>query len=828
MTKRPVRIFQIAKELNISHTEILSFLKDKGANVASHMSPVDEHMYQLILAEFAKDKERVERFRKEQVRREIHDTRVRRVQRAAPKLKLLSLEEQRRIEERERQLELQRAREEKRRREEEARRKAEEEKRRQEEEARRQKETAEEVTKLAKEKKKAVKKAPKEKKRKLRKVDISEIQAQIGQVQRKPKSRREAAREEPLVQQSARDRVRQTLAQLETKSRKKSYKKEKPEKVEEVEVEVEQKPTIQIAEYASVEELSKLFNVSPSNVIQKCFGLGVLATINQRLEWDVIELLAEEFGYTVERITDVGEDIYSLEETEEDLSNAEPRAPVVTVMGHVDHGKTSLLDYIRNTAVVAMEKGGITQHIGAYKVQLDGRGSITFLDTPGHEAFTAMRARGAKVTDIVILVVAADDGVMPQTIEAINHARAANVPIIVAINKIDKTGADPERVKRELSEQNVLVEDWGGKVQCVPVSAKTGEGIDDLLNAILLEAEVLDLKANRKCLCKGTVIDSRLDKGHGPVASVLIQKGTLHVGDPFICHDYPGKVRAIINEWGERLKEAYPSDAVQLLGFEKVPQAADIFAVIEDERELKRIATERQRLRREIDQKRIATHSLDTMSSLIKEGSIRNLPLIIKGDVDGSIEALSETLEKLNTEEVGVNIIHKAVGMITESDVLLAEASKAVIIGFNVQVGSNARLQAKQAGVEIRTYNVIYNALEDIKLALEGLLEPEETEEILGRAVVQAQFKVPKVGFIAGVKVTSGVIVRNKRARLLRDNEVVSEGTITSLKRFKDDVKEVKEGLECGIGIEGVSKYQEGDIIEVFEIVQVKRKLETN
>ncbi|NOZ04141.1 MAG: translation initiation factor IF-2 [FCB group bacterium] len=827
MAKRPVRIFQIAKELNISHTEILSFLKARGTNVASHMSPVDEELYQVILAEFAKDKERVERFRKEQVRREIHDTRLRERQRSVQKLKLLSIDEQRKIEEQERQLAIQKAQEEERRRKEEALKKAEEEKRRKEEEEQKKKEAEEEALKKKKEKKKDAKKDAKKevKKQKLRKINLSEIQAQIGQTARKQRYRKET-KDDTVVQQSAKDRVRQTLAKIDTKVKKKSYKKERPDKQKEVTDEGKQ--VIQIPEFASIEELSKFFNVSPSDVIQKCFNLGVLATINQRLEWDVIELLASEYEFEAEKLTDVvGEELYSLKETDEDLAEAEPRAPVVTIMGHVDHGKTSLLDYIRKTNVVAGESGGITQHIGAYKVFLDEGGSITFLDTPGHEAFTAMRARGAHITDIVVLVVAADDGVMPQTIEAIDHARAANVPLIVAINKIDKPGADLERIKRELSDHNVLVEDWGGKVQSIPVSAKTGEGIEDMLNAILLEAEMLELKANRKCLARGTVIDSRLDRGHGPVATVLIQKGTLHVGDPFICSDYPGKVRAIINERGQRIKEAYPSDPVQLLGFEQVPQAADIFTVVANERELKRIAAERQRIRREIDQRRIATHSLDTMSALIKEGSIQHLPLIIKGDVDGSIEALSETLEKLNTEEVGVSIIHKAVGMVTESDVLLAEASKAVIIGFNVQVGSNARLQAKQAGVEIRTYNIIYNAVEDIKLALEGLLKPDEVEEILGRAVVQMQFKIPKIGFIAGAKVTSGVITRNAMARLIRDDEPIYEGKITSLKRFKDDAREVKEGLECGIGIDGVSKYREGDIIEVYEIKQVKRKLET-
>ena len=537
----------------------------------------------------------------------------------------------------------------------------------------------------------------------------------------------------------------------------------------------------------------------------------------------MIELLAEHFGFIAEKITDVGEDLFDLEKSEDDLKNATPRAPIVTVMGHVDHGKTSLLDYIRETKVAEGESGGITQHIGAYKVEYNDR-QLTFLDTPGHEAFTAMRARGAQVTDIVILVVAADDAVMPQTIEAISHTKAAGVPMVVAINKMDKPGADPEKVRRSLSEHEVLTESWGGKVQDIEISAKTGDGIDNLMESLLLETDVLELKSNKDCNARGTVVDSRLDKGLGPVGTILIQKGTLKVGDPFLCGDFPGKVRAITNEHGIRLKEAGPSDAVQIQGYVQVPQAADLFAVLDDEKELKRISGERQRIRREIEQKKMA-FSLDQMSSLIKEGSMKTLPLIIKGDVDGSVEALSESLEKVKTEEVGIKVIHKSVGMVTESDVLLAEASKAVIIGFHVQVRSNARLQANQAGVDIRTYNVIYQAVEELTLALEGLLEPDQVESSLGKAEVLTQFKVPKIGFIAGCKVVDGLIIRNGKARVTREGELLAEGLINSLKRHKDDAKEVKEGLECGIGIDGVKKFQEGDVIEVYEIREVKRKL---
>jgi translation initiation factor IF-2 len=545
------------------------------------------------------------------------------------------------------------------------------------------------------------------------------------------------------------------------------------------------------------------------------------------MDWDIIELLADKYGFIPEKFTDIGEEIFKLEDTEEDKEKATNRPPVVTIMGHVDHGKTSILDYIRKENVVAGESGGITQHIGAYKVELEDDKEITFLDTPGHEAFTAMRARGAQVTDIVVVVVAANDGVMPQTMEAIDHAKAAEVPIVVAINKIDLPEADPDRVKRELSDHEVLVEEWSGKVQAVHVSAKTGEGIDDIMNSILLEAEVLELKANADTYAQGTVIDSRLDKGHGPIATVLIQKGTLNVADPFICSSYSGKVRAMMNERGQRVDSAGPSEAVQVLGFDKVPQAADVFAVFENEKDLKRISSERQRMKREIQQRKVATQSLDAMSALIKDGAIKTLPLVIKGDVDGSIEVLAESLEKIKHEEVGVRVIHKAVGMVNESDVLLAAASNAVVIGFHVQVSSNAKLLANQEGVEIRSYTVIYNAVEEIKLALEGLLEPEKVENILGRASVQELFKIPKIGFIAGSKVDEGVIKRGEKARVIREEEVIHEGNVNSLKRFKDDVKEVKEGMECGIGVDDFSKFKEGDEIVVFEIQKIKRKLET-
>ena len=809
------RIFQIAKELNISHTEILSFLKGKSITVGSHMAPIDEETYAIVMEEFHKDKESIDRYRKEQIRREIHDTRIFEEQKANKKLQLLSLEEQRKLES-----------------DEKIKAKAEEERKAIEaktqstqHEEKVKKEAEQKVLEVKREKEELIqkKKEPQKSKKKLRKIDLSEIEAQVGKgtTNRRRDFKKKTDAQPP---KSAVDTVRKITAKIDTKTKKKVYRKEKILKDDES-GDVEIKP-IKIVEFSNVDEISKIFNTKPNDIIQKCMSLGILATINQRLEWDVIELLAEEFEFKAERLEDIGEELFTLENSEDDIKKAVERSPVVTVMGHVDHGKTSLLDYIRKTNVVGGESGGITQHIGAHKVQLTNGNSVTFLDTPGHEAFTAMRARGAKVTDMVVIVVAANDGVMPQTVEAIDHAKAAKVPIIIAINKMDLPDVDPERVKRELSEHEVLVEDWGGKIQAIPISAKTGEGIDNLLSSMLIESEMLELKANYETLARGTVIDSKLDKGHGPIATVLIQKGRLKVGDPFICNNITGKVRALINELGQRIQEAGPSDPVQVLGFDHVPQSADIFAVVEDEREIKRIASERQRIKREIDQKKIAAQSLDAMSVLIKEGAIKNLPIIIKGDVDGSIEALSEQLEKITHEEVGVQIIHKAVGMVSESDVLLASASNAVIIGFHVQVSSNAKLQATQEGVEIRTYNVIYNAVEEITLALEGLLEPETVEEILGRAQVQEAFKIPKIGVIAGSKVTEGIIVRNAKARVLREEEEIASGEITSLKHLKDDAKEIREGFECGIGLNDFSKFKEGDIIICYQMKSIKRTLE--
>lgn len=773
-----IRIFQLAKELNISHTDILDFLKSKDISVSSHMSPIDGKTQQIVYTEFAKDRQSAERDRKEQVRKEIHDSKVVMKTKSVKKFQILSVQEQREAEK---------------------------------------KKAESKAVETSKDEGKS-KKAPAEikPKKKLRKITLREPENKDDG--KKAKKHKDDIKKD----NSAVKRLKKTLASIDSGPKKKSYKKLKKDSNA---VDGDQIRVVELSEYASIDEVAKVLDVGTSEVIGKCLQMGILATVNQRLEWDVIELIAGEYDVELKKYEEVVDDLFVTAHSEEELTNAIQRAPVVTIMGHVDHGKTSILDYIRETKVAAGESGGITQRVGAYQV-VHNENAITFLDTPGHEAFTAMRARGAQSTDIVILVVAADDSVMPQTIEAINHAKAAEVPIVVAINKIDKQGANPDIVKRELSEKNVLVEEWGGKIQSVNTSAITGEGIDALMEAILLEAEVLDLKANVDIDCKGIVIDSKLDKGLGPVATVLIQKGTLKIGTPFICNNHPGKVRAIMNERNERVKEAKPSDPVQILGFDQVPQAGDIFAEVENESDLKKIANERQRIKREIDLQMVQKTSLDSISAQIKEGDINNLNIIIKADADGSIEALIQSIEKINNDEVGVDIVHKGVGNVTESDVLLAQASQAIIIGFGVQVPSNTKLLASQNNVEIRAYSIIYQIVEDVKMAVEGLLKPDMVEEVIGVAVVKESFKIPKIGFIAGSQVESGKITRDSFVRLIREEEeLVSKGSITSLKRFKDDVASVDSGMECGISVEGVKKYFEGDRIVAYKINEIKRTL---
>ena len=581
--------------------------------------------------------------------------------------------------------------------------------------------------------------------------------------------------------------------------------------------------TLKLTEFVTANDLASMMDVPINKVIGTCMNLGVMVSINQRLDAETINIVAEEFGFKTEFVSaEVVEAISQEEDNEEDLV---ARPPIVTVMGHVDHGKTSLLDYIRKANVIAGEAGGITQHIGAYNVKLaDGR-HITFLDTPGHEAFTAMRARGAKVTDLCIIIVAADDDVMPQTVEAINHASAAGVPIVFAINKIDKPAANPDKIKEELAGMNYLVEEWGGKYQSQDISAKKGLGVEELLEKVLLEAEMLDLKANPDRNATGSIIESSLDKGRGYVATVLVQNGTLRVGDIILAGTHFGKVKAMFNERNQRIKEAGPAEPALILGLNGAPTAGDTFTVMDSEQEAREIATKRQQLQRELSTRTAKRLTLDEVARRQALGSFQELNVIVKGDVDGSIEALSDSLIKLSTPEIQVNVIHKAVGEISESDVSLAAASEAIIIGFQVRPSQAARREAEREGVEIRLYSVIYQAIEEVKDAMAGMLAPELREEITGTAEVLETYKISKVGTIAGALVREGKIKRTNKVRVIRDGIVRYTGALGSLKRFKDDAKEVVAGLECGLSIQGYNDIQAGDIIEGFEEIEVARAL---
>ncbi|MCR4416412.1 MAG: translation initiation factor IF-2 [Ignavibacteria bacterium] len=625
--------------------------------------------------------------------------------------------------------------------------------------------------------------------------------------------------------------IRKTLEAMDESSlslRAALRKKKKKERLEEMKKQEEilekEKTILKVSEFVTVGELANLINVPASEIIKKLFSYGIVATINQRLEKDTIQLVADDFGYSVEfqdeAITTVIDDEPDPPET------LKPRPPIVTIMGHVDHGKTSLLDYIRNTQVVAGEAGGITQHIGAYKVELPDGKQITFIDTPGHEAFTAMRARGAKVTDIVVLVVAADDAVMPQTVEAINHAQAAGVPIIVAINKIDKPTANPERIRQQLAEKNVLVEEYGGRYQSVEISAKTGKNVDLLLEKILIEAELLDLKANPNRKARGYVLEVKLEKGRGIVANVLILKGTLRINDPFVAGVGFGRVRAMFDERMNRINEAPPSTPVQILGFDEMPQAGDEFVCVESEKIAREIANKRMQIKREQELRAVRHITLEDISKSAKLGQIKDLRLIVKGDVDGSVEALSDSLLKLSNDEVKIHVIHKGVGAITETDVNLALASEAIIIGFHVRPNLEARKLAEKEKVEIKTYDIIYDAINEIKSAIAGMLEPEISEEITATVEVRDVFKISGVGTVAGCFVKDGKIQRNNKVRVVRNGITIFTGDIESLKRFKDDVREVEANKECGIKIANFNDIKVGDVIEAFKIVEKQRTLE--
>ncbi len=641
---------------------------------------------------------------------------------------------------------------------------------------------------------------------------------------------RGVVKEEPS-EAEVQKQVRETLEKLQGKSKKgkgAKYRRDKRDQHrQQTEIDQEiaaaESKILKVTEFVTVSEVATMMNVPVTNIISACMSLGMMVTMNQRLDAETLSIVAEEFDHAVEFVgAEVEEAIEEVVDNEEDLK---PRAPIVTVMGHVDHGKTSLLDYIREANVIGGESGGITQHIGAYGVTLPDGQKITFLDTPGHEAFTAMRARGAQVTDLVIIVIAADDSIMPQTKEAISHAQAAGVPIVFAINKVDKPDANPEKVKEELAQMNLLVEDWGGKVQSHDVSAKTGAGVPELLEKVLLEAELLELKANPTKNAVGTVVEALLDKGKGYVSTILVEAGTLKIGDFLLAGKNSGKIKAMHDERGNTVLEAGPSTPVSILGLDGAPQAGDKFNVFDDEREAKQIATKRAQLQREQSVRTQRHITLDEIGRRIALGDFKELNIILKGDVDGSVEALTDSLQKLSTEEIQVNIIHKAVGAITESDVLLASASDAIVIGFNVRPSTNARSLAEKEEIDIRNYSIIYDVIDEVKDAMEGMLSPEMKEEITGNVEIRETFKISKVGTIAGCMVTDGKIFRNSKIRIIREGVVVFTGELASLKRFKDDAKEVAKGYDCGIQIKNYNDIKELDIIEAYQEVAVKKKL---
>ena len=646
-------------------------------------------------------------------------------------------------------------------------------------------------------------------------------------------ARKPIIKEEPS-EADVQKQVRETLEKLQGKSKKgkgAKYRRDKRD-LHRQQSEIDQEllaaesKVLKVTEFVTVSEIATMMDIPVTKIISACMSLGMMVTMNQRLDAETIVIVAEEFDYTVDFVgAEVEESIEEHKDTAEEL---EPRAPIITVMGHVDHGKTSLLDYIREENVIAGESGGITQHIGAYGVKLKNGQKIAFLDTPGHEAFTAMRARGAQVTDLVIIVVAADDDVMPQTKEAISHAQAAGVPIVFAINKIDKPHANPEKIKEQLSQMNLLVEDWGGKIQSQEISAKVGTGVEELLEKVLLEAEMLDLKANPNKNAVGTVVEALLDKGRGYVSTILVQEGTLKIGDYLLAGKHSGKIKAMFDERGNSMKQAGPSTPVSILGLDGAPQAGDRFHVFEDEKEAKQIASKRVQLQREQSVRTQRHITLDEIGRRIALGDFKELNIILKGDVDGSVEALTDSFQKLSTGEIQVNIIHKGVGAITESDVLLASASDAIIVGFNVRPSGNARTLADNEEIDVRTYSIIYDAINDLRDAMEGMLSAEIREEVTGNVEIREVYKISKIGNIAGCMVTSGKIFRNSKIRIIRDSVVIHSGELTSLKRFKDDAKEVAKGYDCGIQFKNYNDIEVGDVIEAYQEVEVKKKLKRN
>lgn len=754
------RVYQVAKDFHVSSEALVSMLRELHYEVKSHMSVVDDKMFKSIKEQFKKQ----------------HAKAVKDIQKKKKISEAISEDI-----------------------------------------------GSKKPSQKAKKEKAKEKISPKKAKHPPKHVPEKKAKSTKKQRDHERKSRSRARKQRLKEHQIAvQDSFKKTMASISSESKTKSKKSRSRHSAGETDV--EERQIVKVTEYITVAELAKQMDIPANALIEKCIGIGLMVSINQSLDIDAITLLADEFGYEVEHLGEYAEDV--LKARDEELVNKDQlieRPPVVTVMGHVDHGKTTLLDYIRKTNVVSGESGGITQHIGAYSVSLPDGHKITFIDTPGHEAFTAMRARGAKVTDIVILVVAADDGIMPQTIEAINHAKEADVPIVIAINKIDLPNADIEKIKSDLSRRNILVEDWGGSYQCQEISAKQGDNIDKLLEKILLEAEMLELKADSDKLASGIVIESNLDRGRGAVATILIQSGKLHVGDFFITGMITGRVRAMLNEHGERIENVVPSIPVQIFGMNGVPKAGDSFYTIKSDSEAREIARQRRIMKHEQISRRIKRVTLDDIYDKIKDGLIKELKIIIKADVDGSMEAVSDSLSKITHDEVRVNVIHQGVGGINENDVLLATASGAIIIGFHVRPTPSARALAESERVEIKLYEVIYEAIEDVVKALSGLLTPKITEIIVGTAEVREVFKIPKVGNIAGCYITNGNIKRNSKIKLIRDSIEIYDGTISTLKRFKDDITEVNQGYECGLGIEGYNDIKIGDIIEVIEYKEEAR-----
>ncbi len=867
---KKIRVYKLASEYNLSAEQLIEFLKKKGHEIKSHMSLVSDDMLKDIQDHFKKDiekaekhykkiaefnKKRIERSEEEEKKQEeakVEEAEPPKVEAASPApVEEINEEQPAEVEvpEPEEVPEEAVAAEEAPAEVKEAEKPGEKEKEKKEDQFVSPKENEAGKRKGLKVVGKMdldEKRAPEPKAEKPKEESAEKPKTEPIKKKKKPRAKKKTTEVTPeetpvskkkkrvkkfeIDEKEVKEAIRKTLLSMDdsvasgrASSRKKKRREREAEEERRLEEKTREEKKIKVTEFIAVNELANLMDVPVSDVIAKCIELGLMVSINQRLDVETITLVADEFGFEVEFQTEYTAE--ALEDITDEPETLQPRPPVVTIMGHVDHGKTSLLDYIRRSNVVAGESGGITQHIGAYKVDVGNGKNITFLDTPGHEAFTAMRARGAQLTDIVILVVAADDAVMPQTVEAINHAQAAGVPIVIAINKIDKPGANIDKIKQQLAERNVLVEDWGGKNQCIEISAKTGLNVDTLLEKILLEAEILELKANPDRGARGAVVEAELDKGRGITGTILVQKGTLKIGDPFVAGIYQGKVRAMFDERGNKVDDAGPSTPVQVLGFEGSPQAGDTFVVVESERTAREIGIKRQQLKREQDQKQVRHVTLDEIAKQISIGGVKELALIVKGDVDGSVEALSDSLMKLSNEEVVVEVIHKGVGGISESDVLLASASDAIIIGFHVRPNLNARKLAETQNVDIRLYSVIYDAINEVKSALEGLLSPVLSEEVVATLEVRDTFKVPKTGTVAGCYVQDGKIIRNNKIRLIRDGIVIHEGEIGSLKRFKDDVREVDAGYECGLNLNNFNDLKVGDIIEAYKIVETKKKL---